>query len=112
MDQSEIVGKWSFNVGFEEDLSNDKQLHFKEDGTGCVVGGNEVILNYKWGITDDGNDILIGNNTTPNGEPCGNGKLMESGATLSTESLPRGKFKVLNFTKFSLPFGLRKFAKI
>ena len=112
MKKSEIIGKWSFNAAFEEDLSNDKQLHFYENGTGCVVGGTEVVLNYEWAISKDGSDIIIGNNTTPDGEPCGKRELMESGATLSTESLPRGEFKVLNFTKFSLPFGLRKFSKI
>lgn len=112
MDRVEIIGKWSFNVAFEENFLNDKQLHFHENGTGCVVGGDEIVLNYEWGISEDGADILIGNNTTPDGKPCGKRKLMESGAILSTEALPRGEFMVLNFTKFSLPFGLRKFAKL
>lgn len=112
MERSEIIGKWSFNAAFEDDLSNDKQLHFNEDGTGCVVGGVEVVLNYEWQVSDDGSDILIGKNTTPDGEPCGKKELMASGAELGTESLPRGEFMVLNFSKFSLPFGLRKFAKL
>lgn len=112
MDRSEIIGKWSFNVVSDEDLSNDKQLYFHEDGTGNVIGGNEVVLNFEWAITDQGDDILMGNYRLPDGSPCGKRELMESGAVLTTESLPMGKFQVLNFSKFSLPFGLRKFAKL
>ena len=112
MDRSEIIGKWSFNAGFEEDLTNDKQLHFNENGTGRVIAGTEVVLNYEWAISENGNDILMGNNANPNGEPCGKRVLMESGASLSNETLPLGEFRVLSFTKFSLPFGLRKFAKL
>jgi hypothetical protein len=112
MDRSEIIGKWSFNTAFEEDISNDKQLQFYENGTGSVVVGAEVALSYEWAIAEDGNDILIGNNTTPEGEPCGKRGLMISGATLSTEVFPKGEFKILSFTKFSLPFGIRKFVKL
>jgi hypothetical protein len=112
MDRIDIIGKWSFNAAFEKDLSNDKQLHFHEDGTGNIVGGFEVVLNYDWEISEDGNDVLIGNNSLPDGKPCGKRELMESGATLIEETLPMGEFQVINFSKFSLPFGLRKFAKI
>ncbi len=65
MDRAEIIGKWSFNAAFEEDLSNDKQLHFHENGTGCVVGGDEIVLNYEWAISEDGTDILIAVITLP-----------------------------------------------
>ena len=112
MKKAEVVGLWSFNGGHETDLDNDKRLEFRGNATGTISGGDEVLVNFEWSIDPENNDILIGKSSLHSGVPIGKQELMGTGACLRIENLPLGEFLVLEFEKFSLPFGMRKFSKI
>ncbi len=53
MDKTEIMGIWSYNTLHKMDLSTDKQLHFREGGSGSIVCSNEIILNFEWDISEN-----------------------------------------------------------
>ncbi|MCO7224110.1 hypothetical protein [Pleionea sp. CnH1-48] len=112
MQKTDIVGKWSFDAGHKKNLSNDKQLHFNKDASGSVLSASEVMFHFEWAISENSDELLMGNHSSPAGKPMGKRELMACGAALSEEQLPMGKFQVLSFSQFSLPFGLKRFVKV
>jgi hypothetical protein len=99
--RSELIGRWSEDLGYNADLSRDTVIEFRDDGTGVILSPDESI-NMLWEMPAPGKLVLLiyGNRLGP------------FVVRVNNERLPLGDFTVLESEGGLLPFDRRRFTKL
>src|SRR5262245_1853142 len=100
-DRSDLVGRWSEDIGYMADLSRDTTLEFREDGSLVIASPRERIAGG-WEMPAPGRLVLV---------VCGN-RLGAFAVRVERRQLPLGEFAVLESDGGLLPFDRRKFTRV
>ncbi len=101
MTDADLVGRWSRDLGYEDDLSLDVQVLFRHDRSGLVTASDEKI-EFTWSLGAQSQlRITVGDHRQ------GPHQLK-----ISVTDLPKGRFAVLSTDPPLLPFGLRQLTKL
>jgi hypothetical protein len=100
--RSDIIGRWSEDLGHTDDLSRDTMLQFTVDGKMKIVSGDECI-NGRWECPAPGRLTMF----TETGHRFGPFHIR-----IERRELPLGMFDVLESDGALLPFGRRRFTRI
>ena len=101
-DRSDIVGRWSEDLGHTDDLSRDTVLSFYADGGLTIASGNECIIGH-WDCPVPGRLTM----QNANGHCYGPFQI-----NIEQRKLPLGVFDVLESDGSLLPFGRRLFTRM
>jgi hypothetical protein len=98
---SSDLGRWSEDLGYLKDLSNDTVIELRADGTGEIVTPDERI-DLLWEVPAPGRLLLF-----LFGNPLGPFEI-----TMERKRLPLGEFTELNSSRGILPFDRGRFTKV
>ena len=100
--RSDIVGRWSEDLGHTDDLSRDTVLEFYADGVMRIVSGNDCIVGH-WDCPTAGRLTMHSEDGHRFGPFC---------ISIEQRELPLGVFDVLETDGSLLPFGRRRFTRV
>ncbi len=100
--RSDIIGRWSEDLGYTADLGRDTVLDFAADGAFIVTTAGERVVEGQWELSAPGRLSLI---------VSGN-RLGPFQVAMERRRLPLGEFTVLESKGGLLPFDRCRFTRL